>query len=224
MTPRSRSVGVTASSASGAGVRTGRPPLTERRKDATRLEIAREAVRLFTERGVQATSGEDIARAAGISPRTLWRYFSAKEQCVRPLLTRELTRVAQRLVELPAGRPLAAVVEDDGAERYDDEDAEGASAVRALIRLTREEPSILAVWLQVHHEAEAVFAGVLAERLGLPADSLDVRVRASMINGALRSASEDWALAEISEADAVSPAHRDTVRRAMRIVTDGLDC
>ncbi|MFE5395960.1 TetR/AcrR family transcriptional regulator [Streptomyces sp. NPDC056568] len=188
------------------------------------MEIAHEAVRLFTERGVQATSGEDIARAAGISPRTLWRYFPAKEQCVRPLLTRELDRVAARLVELPAGRPLAAAVEDDGEHQDEGPDADSTSAVRALIRLTRQEPSILAVWLQVHHEAEAVFAGVLAERLGLPADSLDVRVRASMINGALRSASEDWALAEVRDADAVSPPHRNAVRRAMRIVADGLDC
>ncbi|MGW2169490.1 TetR/AcrR family transcriptional regulator [Streptomyces sp. NPDC001705] len=223
MTPRSRPGAVTSSPASSAEGRTGRPPLTERRKDATRLEIAYEAVRLFAGRGVQATSGEDIARAAGISPRTLWRYFSAKEQCVRPLLTRELDRIVRRLVELPAGQPLVAAVDDYGAEQ-DGPDAEGESALRALIRLTREEPSILAVWLQVHHEAEAVFADVLAERLGLPSDSLDVRVRASMINGALRSSSEGWALGEASEGGTAASGHRAAARRAMRIIADGLGC
>jgi hypothetical protein len=43
----------------------GRPPPTGRRKAATRREIAHEAVRLFGERGVVATTGEETARAAG---------------------------------------------------------------------------------------------------------------------------------------------------------------
>ena len=38
------------------GKRVGRPPLTERRKHATRMDIAREAVHLFTTNGVAATS------------------------------------------------------------------------------------------------------------------------------------------------------------------------
>ncbi|MFC7468226.1 TetR/AcrR family transcriptional regulator [Actinomadura keratinilytica] len=54
------------------------PPLTERRKAATRLEIAREAVRLFAAQGVAATTADEIAAAAGISPRTLWRYCSSR--------------------------------------------------------------------------------------------------------------------------------------------------
>ncbi|WP_353946400.1 helix-turn-helix domain-containing protein [Streptomyces sp. HUAS MG91] len=188
------------------------------------MEIAYEAVRLFTEQGVQATSGEDIAKAAGISPRTLWRYFPSKEQCVRPLLTRELDRIARRLVELPADRQLVSAIEDDFPAGGEGPDAEGLAALRGLIRLTRSEPTILAVWLQVHHEAEAVFADVIAERLGLPRDSLEVRVRASMINGALRTASEDWALSQLSEGVAASSAHQDMARRAMRIAAEGLGC
>ena len=39
----------------------------------TRLDIAREAVRLLTTKGVAATSAGEIADGAGISVRTLWR-------------------------------------------------------------------------------------------------------------------------------------------------------
>ncbi|MEV6106311.1 TetR family transcriptional regulator [Streptomyces sp. NPDC051940] len=195
--------------------RIGRPPLTERRKDATRLEIAHEAVRLFAERGVQATSGEDIARAAGISTRTLWRYFPAKEQCVRPLLTQGLDILARRLVDLPADRSLGEVAEsaEPAGSGVD------AGTLRSLIRLTRTEPAIMAVWLQVHYAAEDVFGEVIATRLGLPADSLDVRVRATMLNGALRVASEEWAFADDGAADP-----QQALRAALRIVSAGLNC
>ncbi len=53
--------------------------LTERRKAATRMEIARAAAGLFVSRGLKATRAEDIAQAAGIAPRTFYRYFATKE-------------------------------------------------------------------------------------------------------------------------------------------------
>jgi AcrR family transcriptional regulator len=63
-----------------------RPSLTERRKAATQLEIARAAAALFAERGSEGTTAEDVARAAGIALRTFYRYFRTKEDAVAPLL------------------------------------------------------------------------------------------------------------------------------------------
>lgn len=194
--------------------RTGRPPLTERRKAATRLEVAREAVRLFTSKGVAGTSAEEIAAAAGISVRTLWRYFPSKESCVWPLLTAGIQNLARSLRAWPPGRDIVELLEG-----VSDADAMAdLPAMLALIRLTRTEPSLRAVWLQSHDDAEPLLVAALARRAGLDEDDLRVRVRAAMINGALRVAVEQYARgAEVDE-----KALLEAVRTALRIAGEGL--
>lgn len=56
--------------------------LRERKKEQTRAAIQREALRLITERGYDATTCEKIAAAAGVSTATLFRYFPTKEDIV----------------------------------------------------------------------------------------------------------------------------------------------
>jgi len=154
------------------------------------LEIAREAVRLFAAHGVSGTSADDIARAAGISTRTLWRYFSTKEGCVQPLLAEGMAETVRFLGAWPADRPLAEAWEH--AERLPGADVDG-DAVLELVRLTRTEPGLRAVWLQAHQDAEPVFADLLARRTGRSADDLHTKVRAAMINAALATAIEHHA-------------------------------
>ncbi|WP_189932628.1 TetR/AcrR family transcriptional regulator [Streptomyces sulfonofaciens] len=194
----------------------GRPPLTERRKAETRLDIAYEAVRLFAERGVAATSGEDIARAAGISPRTLWRYFPSKEECVRPLLSTGLETTARRLRELPADRPLREGLEAGLPQAGE---ADTTTAQLQLIRLLPGEPGLRAVWLRVHHDAEHVFAGIIAARTGADPADLVPRLKAVMLNGALRVAAEEWAR---RSAEADQAAGVEGFRQAVLQATEAL--
>lgn len=85
--------------------RMGRPPLTEERKAAIRLEIARAAVDLFIAQGVAATTGEQIGQAVGVSARTVWRYFPTKESCVRPLFSTGVDTIATALRQWRPGQP-----------------------------------------------------------------------------------------------------------------------
>jgi AcrR family transcriptional regulator len=53
--------------------------LRERKKIKTRQAIRREAFRLFDANGYAATTVEQIAEAAEVSPSTFFRYFPSKE-------------------------------------------------------------------------------------------------------------------------------------------------
>jgi AcrR family transcriptional regulator len=54
----------------------------ERKKLQTRALIQREALRLFLEKGFEATTIEEIAEAADIAPSTFFNYFPTKENVV----------------------------------------------------------------------------------------------------------------------------------------------
>ncbi|MEU1214475.1 TetR family transcriptional regulator [Streptomyces sp. NPDC005790] len=211
-------VGADAEAGSGGGARLGRPPLTERRKAATRLEIARAAVRLFAERGVAATTADEIAAAAGISPRTLWRYTSSKELCVSPLLTYALDFVTALMRSWPRDRQLVEAVVGPPSAFPDMPAGPEAEALRDLVLLTRTEPGLRAVWLQVHHDAELVFAEVIAERAGRGPDDLEPRMQATLLNSTLRIAVEQWAWS----ADPRPHSLSRTIHRALAIARSGL--
>ncbi|ASO20747.1 AcrR family transcriptional regulator [Actinoalloteichus hoggarensis] len=211
----------------------GRPPLRERRRQETRLEIARQAVRLFAEHGVAATGAEDVAAAAGVSLRTFWRHTATKEACVRPLLTHGLELLTRGLSRWRPGADPAALV--DEAAFAAGQTAVDVWAVLNLVRLTRTEPALRAVWLTVHDEAELVIATALCHATGLRLDDLRARVRAAMISGALRTAVEHHAWespGDESAGDGSSAAEDagrargadlvETVREALRVAVHGL--
>ena len=56
--------------------------LRERKKARTRVALQEHALRLFAERGYEATTIEQIAEAAEVSPTTVYRYFPTKPDLV----------------------------------------------------------------------------------------------------------------------------------------------
>jgi AcrR family transcriptional regulator len=56
--------------------------LRERKKAKTRIAIQQHAVRLFRAQGFAATTVEQVAEAAEVSPSTVFRYFPTKEDLV----------------------------------------------------------------------------------------------------------------------------------------------
>lgn len=54
--------------------------LRDRQRAQVRADIRRAAFRLFVERGYDTVTTEEIATAAGVSPRTFFRYVPTKEE------------------------------------------------------------------------------------------------------------------------------------------------
>ncbi|WP_329243863.1 TetR/AcrR family transcriptional regulator [Streptomyces sp. NBC_01478] len=205
--------------------RTGRPPLTEARKAEIRLEIARAAVELFVAQGVAATTGDQIGHAVGVSARTVWRYFPSKESCVRPLFSAGIDVIAARLREWPPGLSLEDLFAPDLATGLLAATGPDGATGSALVRLTRTEPGLRAIWLQTYDEAEPAFARALADRAGLPPDDLRPMIQAAMLNAALRAAVERLAWRG-GEAGADPVTGEADVARALRsalvIVAEGV--
>ena len=74
--------------------------LRERKKQRTREALLRVAIELFTTRGYEGTTVDDIADAVGVSQRTFFRYFAGKEDAA--LALDEMT--VARFVDAVSGR------------------------------------------------------------------------------------------------------------------------
>ena len=60
--------------------------LREQQKLARKQAIAQSAVRLFGQQGFSATTVEEIAREAGVSSPTVFKYFSSKQEILLEML------------------------------------------------------------------------------------------------------------------------------------------
>src|SRR5215813_13332966 len=69
--------------------------------ESRRVEICRTAAQIFRDRGYDATSVSDIARALGMTKAGLYHYFESKEALLFEIMTYDLERVRDDVV-LPA--------------------------------------------------------------------------------------------------------------------------
>ncbi|MGC5167330.1 helix-turn-helix domain-containing protein [Luteimicrobium sp. DT211] len=200
--------------------RPGRPRRSAAELAAERRRVAREALRLFARQGVAGTSADDVARAAGVSVRTFWRLFPRKEDAVRPLLEDGVVAVAAnvRARGLAGFRATGAGAPTDGAPAVDD-----AASIGTLVRLTRTEPAVRAVWLEVHDGAEAVFADALAASRHEDEPGLGTRATAAVVNAVLRVAVEEWAWREAPPGPPPAEALARLVDEALRLAGEALD-
>jgi len=193
--------------------------MTKRRREIIRLQIATAALELFKTQGVAATSVDQIAGELGISTRTLWRYSPSKEGCIQPLLEHGISVVIEQLRAWPRDRPLLEQLlqESDLSEGTPESTLD-------LVRLTRTEPALRSVWLQSYLDSETAFTEVIAERTGRPANALETKVQAAMLNVALRLAVEHyaWSIDEATDDEPKLGSMTDATQLALRTAISGL--
>ncbi|MFJ4341365.1 TetR family transcriptional regulator [Streptomyces sp. NPDC088915] len=202
------------------------PSLTERRKAATQLDIARAAVELFTEHGPDGTTAEDIALRAGVALRTFYRYFRSKQDAVAPLLAGGADRWRADLAATAPGTPLADALERSVAASLTPADAEAEEELlrtRGLLRAAADDPALRAVWYRVNQESEERLREVLAGLAGPDADPLGVRLAAAAATDAIRLALESWAEGESEGGDGSGDEPASLAVRCLRELSGGID-
>jgi AcrR family transcriptional regulator len=91
---------------------------TEGRAEVRR-DLVAAAVRLFTERGYDETTIDDIAVAAGVGRRTFFRYFPSKEDAISPDHETALARVAEVFTTAHPDEPTTSLVLRAGEMVFD---------------------------------------------------------------------------------------------------------
>ncbi len=195
----------------------------EQRRERMRLEISREAARLFWEQGVTATTGEQIADAVGISVRTLWRYFRNKESCVEPVLAQDAEECVAVLRRWPREVSLEEHLVEWATNRSKDPDQQSYDdAVIKMTVLAEKEPDLRAAWLMAHDRIERDLVEIIADRLRRPADDIQVRLHAAAATAVLRVISEDVSAALMAGADRASIGNPlKHMAHAVRVATGG---
>lgn len=84
--------------------------LRELKMERTRQLIADKAFELFTEQGFDHTTVEQIAAAAEVGPRTLYRYFATKETLIVKFVEDHLFAALDALRAQPDDTPLPAAL------------------------------------------------------------------------------------------------------------------
>ncbi|MEV0779029.1 TetR/AcrR family transcriptional regulator [Streptomyces sp. NPDC050433] len=168
-----------------------RPGLRERKKLKTRVAIREATYRLIAEQGYEATTVEQIAAAAEVSPSTVFRYFPTKEDIV---LTDEFDPVMETAIRArPADEPpleslrsvlrqaITAVLADQPDELFQ------------RSKLMLEIPAVRARMTETMAETSLLLSRAVADRTGRDAGDLEVRVFTAAVMAALREVTIYWA-------------------------------
>ena len=183
-----------------------------RRRSTTWDHISNVAIDLFAARGFDEVSVDDVAEAAGIARRTLFRYYPSKNALPWGDFDAHLNHMRDLLAELEPGVPVRDALRTALLAFNTFDEAETARH-RQRMRVILQTAALQAYSMTMYAGWRAVVAAFVARRLGAkPGDLVPQTVAWTMLGVAL-SAYEHW-LADESVAltqalgdafDAVSP-------------------
>jgi TetR/AcrR family transcriptional regulator, regulator of mycofactocin system len=163
----------------------GRPPRT------SHDQLANTALTLFVRDGFEETTLDDIAAAVGVGRRTLFRYFSSKND----LVWGNFDGVLERLrAELIAADPAVPMMETLGRAVVASNTYEGEALEELRLRMTliTRVPALQAHSMVRYADWRRVVAEFIAQRLGQDPDDLIPLLVGHMALGASMSAFVRW--------------------------------
>jgi mycofactocin system transcriptional regulator len=159
--------------------------------EGTRARVERAALDLFTLRGFEQVTTDEVADAAGISRRTFFRYFATKADAVWGDFAAHVTRLEGRLAAADPAAPVLASVCAAYVEVNDYAAAE-LPLLRERMQLILTEPALLAHSQLRFAEVDRVVARYVAGRSGAAATDLVPRLVAATTRAAATTAFEAW--------------------------------
>lgn len=170
----------------------GRASLQRRKQDLVRQELSRAAWELFGREGYEATTVADIARSAGVSRRTFFRYYASKEDVVTETSAELAEDFLGEVARRPAKEPPLVAIQRALVPALERRLAR-AEESRAIIRLLRESRSLRRAMLERHARMEERLAAQLAGRLGMdPATNSKPALLAFLARAMMDTAFNVW--------------------------------
>jgi AcrR family transcriptional regulator len=166
--------------------------LRERKKARTRSAIRAEAIRMYAERGFAATTVEQIAEAADVSPSTFFRYFPTKEAVI---VTDEYDAlIISAFQEQPPEVPVIRAFRNAVRTVISAMSAEGIEQERMRHSLLQAVPELRSAMLTQFAMQLRELADVIGERVGKPRDDVGILTLAGAMMGVSLSVTlESWA-------------------------------
>ncbi|MDR6173930.1 mycofactocin system transcriptional regulator [Nocardioides zeae] len=162
-----------------------------RPRSTTHESIESVALDLFHRDGFEQTTVDDIATAAGISRRTLFRYFASKNDIPWGRFSEGLAELARRLDEAPHDEPVWQALHDAILD-FNAVPAGGEEQHRRRMRLLLGTPALQAHSALMYAEWRGVIARFVAERRGIAADDVRAVVVGHAALGVSLAAYETW--------------------------------
>lgn len=167
-------------------------PLRARKKQRTRDAIIQAAVRLFSEKGFENTTVEEIAAAAEVAPRTFYRYFPTKEDVVFVDQDLEDVAAARALLDLrPAESDMDRVTR--AVREVLKVTGRNLDSLAEMYRLVETTPALQLRMLEVTWRSEKrVAEALLMGKTRGPEVECRARVLAACVSAAMRVVFVSW--------------------------------
>jgi TetR/AcrR family transcriptional regulator, regulator of mycofactocin system len=164
---------------------------TGRRPSTSRAELERVALDLFTSRGFDETTVDDIAAAAGIGRRTFFRYYASKNDAVWGDFDTELDKLRRWFDECKPDVGLMDAVHY-AVLTFNRLDADQVPWHRRRMALILNTPALQAHSTPMYARWRAVIAEFAAGRVGAAPQDLLPQLIAYAALGAAVAAYEQW--------------------------------
>jgi len=162
-----------------------------RRRSTTPHHISNIAIDLFAARGFDEVSADDVAQAAGIARRTLFRYYASKNAIPWGDFDTHLTHLRELLDQVDPQVALSEALRD-ALLAFNTFDACETIRHRQRMRVILQTPELQAYSMTMYAGWREVIAEFVARRTGAKTTDLTPQTVAWTLLGVALSAYEHW--------------------------------